>query len=82
MAPSRDFVAVPSRATSAASRPAWSAASRPRTDAAISPLTWATARSTPLPCQRAESPYNQLIRIEEELGDSARYAGRTALRRA
>ena len=26
--------------------------------------------------------YNQLIRIEEELGDSARYAGRAALRRA
>ncbi|MFG2589653.1 phosphopyruvate hydratase [Streptomyces sp. NPDC048438] len=26
--------------------------------------------------------YNQLIRIEEELGDSARYAGRSALRRA
>ncbi|MEV0502055.1 phosphopyruvate hydratase, partial [Streptomyces spectabilis] len=26
--------------------------------------------------------YNQLIRIEEELGDSARYAGRDALRRA
>lgn len=26
--------------------------------------------------------YNQLIRIEEELGDTARYAGRSALRRA
>ncbi|MFK0211427.1 phosphopyruvate hydratase [Streptomyces sp. NPDC090298] len=26
--------------------------------------------------------YNQLIRIEEELGDAARYAGRSALRRA
>lgn len=26
--------------------------------------------------------YNQLIRIEEELGSSARYAGRSALRRA
>lgn len=26
--------------------------------------------------------YNQLIRIEEELGDSARFAGRAALRRA
>ena len=26
--------------------------------------------------------YNQLIRIEEELGDSARFAGRSALRRA
>lgn len=26
--------------------------------------------------------YNQLIRIEEELGDSARYAGRSAPRRA
>ena len=24
--------------------------------------------------------YNQLLRIEEELGDAARYAGRTALR--
>jgi enolase len=24
--------------------------------------------------------YNQLIRIEEELGDTARYAGRSALR--
>ena len=26
--------------------------------------------------------YNQLIRIEEELGDSARFAGRSALRGA
>jgi enolase len=26
--------------------------------------------------------YNQLIRIEEELGDSARYAGRSALLQA
>jgi enolase len=26
--------------------------------------------------------YNQLIRIEEELGDAARYAGRSALPRA
>ena len=25
--------------------------------------------------------YNQLLRIEEELGDSARYAGRSALKR-
>jgi enolase len=24
--------------------------------------------------------YNQLLRIEEELGDAARYAGRTALK--
>ena len=56
LAPRCALFAVPSRSMSVLSTSARSANVRPRTASAISPLTFATARSTPLPPKRDGSP--------------------------
>jgi hypothetical protein len=75
LAPSADFVSVPSSASSVASTPRWSNASSPATVSAIGPFTFATAPSTPLPPKRpspSRSSSASCSPVEAPLGTPAR----------
>ncbi|MGP3750791.1 phosphopyruvate hydratase [Streptomyces sp. IBSNAI001] len=77
-------------AVNAAHRAGWTAVMSHRSgeteDTTIADLAVATGcgqiKTGSLSRSDRTAKYNQLIRIEEELGDSARFAGRSALRRA
>lgn len=76
------------RSASSAARPAavMSHRSGETEDTTIADLAVATGcgqiKTGSLSRSDRTAKYNQLIRIEEELGDAARFAGRSALRRA